>query len=195
MRVSSCALHYIPLPGSMGVPSLRHCYFWGHGLKSLGTSDLTLPCRDWKQNISTLSQQKINSPLVLVVFHSCRWSLAGSRKWWFMTRVPKRPDICPKTASFTFSWGSWRAPSTKSPCSLVRECVKHEYNNCVFLICLFCFSFFTRLILHSRQVCLSSTLLPDLSVAVISLFAQQMSLLSTTSVYFLSQVRLDAFIS
>ncbi len=32
----SCA-RYMPPPGSMGVPSLWHCYFGGRRLKSLGT--------------------------------------------------------------------------------------------------------------------------------------------------------------
>ncbi|CAF92362.1 unnamed protein product [Tetraodon nigroviridis] len=31
----------------------------------------------------------------------------------------KKRGICPKTASCTFSWESWRAPSTESPCSPV----------------------------------------------------------------------------
>lgn len=70
--------------------------------------------------LSIAAQQKINCPLFLVfVFPICRLSWAGSRKWWFMTRTPKRQGICPKMASYTFSWESWRAPSTKSPCSLV----------------------------------------------------------------------------
>ncbi len=34
---TGCALCYMPLPGSLGVPSLWHCYFGGCGLECLGT--------------------------------------------------------------------------------------------------------------------------------------------------------------
>lgn len=63
----------------------------------------------------------ISSLLFLVVYLLCRLSWAGSRKWWFMTRVPKKQGICPKMVLCTFSWESWRAPSTKSPFSPVRH--------------------------------------------------------------------------
>lgn len=125
-----------------------------------------------------------------------RWSWAGSRKWWFMTKAPKRPDICPKTASFTFSWESWRAPFTKSPCLLVRQCVEHECD--AFLFFLFqvfhVFMLFVSLWLTfycTGGRCVTSLCpLPNLDVAVVSLFAQQMSLLSTSNVHFLSQALL-----
>ncbi len=34
MLVRDSMQHYMPLSGSMGVPSLWHRYFWGRGLKS-----------------------------------------------------------------------------------------------------------------------------------------------------------------
>ncbi len=41
--VCSCAQSHMPPSGWMGVPSLWYCYFWGCGLKSLGTSCIRAP--------------------------------------------------------------------------------------------------------------------------------------------------------
>lgn len=111
--------------------TLSKCHFDSYN--SIHINKLCLPCWYWILDILPTVTLKINSPLFLVVYPLCRWSWAGSRKWWFMTRAPKRRGICPKTASCTFSWESWRAPSTKSPCSLVCKSVWSMSVICCFL--------------------------------------------------------------
>lgn len=132
-------MHWIVQYPILLIPVMKHC----------------LP--GWMLNIFSRATLNNNSSLFLVPL--CRWSWAGSRKWWFMTRAPKRRGTCPKTALCTFSWGSWRAPSTKSRCSPVRQNV---WSIGVRMAWLFVFY------LHKRhgQVCLTTAPLPDFSAVV-----------------------------
>lgn len=118
----------------------------------------------------------ISSLLFLVVYLLCRLSWAGSRKWWFMTRVPKKQGICPKMVLCTFSWESWRAPSTKSPFSPVRHVwcwCKRKGERADFVYLKACFPLCVC-------VCTAIYCSPNRCTVVVAQFDQQMSLMRTT---------------